>query len=226
MPTAPQLDPRARRTEDIRAARREEILAAARRVFAKQGFKGTTIADIASEAGIALGTIYLYFPSKEDVFAALSQQFSDLITQGASLPPAADLERTVRRRIDRVFAVCEQNADLVRLAVINTDPGTRVAEGLRSADRKRYSPLAHEIREGMAAGTVRPGDPDVVTNLVVGIVNVAVYQAFVISDGSKAADYSRACADMIIAYLQPQSPAAAAAPAQDEEADAPPASNN
>lgn len=201
--TSADLGHRARRTEIIRAARREEILSAARRVFAKQGFKGTTIADIAAEAGIALGTIYLYFPSKEDVFAALSGRFNDLITTGANMPPARTLDETVRNRVERVFKVCAENADLVRLAVINTDPGSKVNERLRSADKVRYSPLAREMKAGIEAGNLRRGDPEVVTNMVVGLINVAVYQAFVISDGSKADEYCKACADMIVAYLTP-----------------------
>jgi len=68
--TSPVLD-RTQRAELAKAARREEILEAARRVFAARGFRGTTIADVAEEAGTALGTIYLYFPSKEAVFGAL-----------------------------------------------------------------------------------------------------------------------------------------------------------
>ena len=72
-------DERAQRAEQAKAARREEILDAARRVFAERGFRGTTIADIAEAAKIALGTIYLYFSSKEDVFAALHQRFNEVI---------------------------------------------------------------------------------------------------------------------------------------------------
>ena len=69
------------RAELAKAARREDILAAARRVFAARGFRGTTIADIADDAGIALGTIYLYFPSKEGVFAALNARLGELIAE-------------------------------------------------------------------------------------------------------------------------------------------------
>ncbi len=50
--------------------RRGSILQAARAVFARQGYANTVVDDIASEAGIAKGTLYLYFPSKEKIYLA------------------------------------------------------------------------------------------------------------------------------------------------------------
>ncbi|MBO0865675.1 MAG: helix-turn-helix transcriptional regulator, partial [Mycobacterium sp.] len=46
-------------------------MAAAKTVFARKGFHATTIADIAKEAGLAYGSIYWYFDSKDDLFHAL-----------------------------------------------------------------------------------------------------------------------------------------------------------
>lgn len=48
-----------------------EILDAASRVFAEQGFERATIAEIAGAAGVAKGTIYLYYPSKQQVYTAV-----------------------------------------------------------------------------------------------------------------------------------------------------------
>src|SRR5215472_9073127 len=54
--------------------RRAQILAAASRVFARKGFHRTTVREIAQEAGIADGTIYLYFASKHELLLALLGQ--------------------------------------------------------------------------------------------------------------------------------------------------------
>jgi len=51
--------------------RRQEILAAARRVFARKGFAGGIVDEIAKEAGLAKGTVYLYFRSKRELFKAV-----------------------------------------------------------------------------------------------------------------------------------------------------------
>src|SRR4051812_36620120 len=50
--------------------RRDAILQAARAVFARQGYAETVVDDIATQAGIAKGTLYLYFPSKEQIYMA------------------------------------------------------------------------------------------------------------------------------------------------------------
>jgi AcrR family transcriptional regulator len=191
--------------EQARAAKREEILAAARRVFARQGFRGTTIADIAEEAKIALGTIYLYFPSKEDVFAALSQQLHQIIASALTeVGPTETLDGAVRTRINNVFAGCAENRDLIRLIVLNTDPDSAATKRLRAADEKRAGPMVEIIKGAIEQGFVRKGDPAIMTKMTVGAVSMSVYQAFVLDDEHRWEQYRDACADMIVAYFTPE----------------------
>lgn len=74
MPTSPETKVH----DQVRAARREAyrlaILEAARSLFEAQGFRAITMADIAKAAGVAKGTLYNYFDSKEEVFAALAER--------------------------------------------------------------------------------------------------------------------------------------------------------
>ena len=64
-------------------SRRAAILDAALPVFGQYGYRRTSMDDIAREAGIAKGTIYLSFASKEEVFQALSQRLSQRMLAGA-----------------------------------------------------------------------------------------------------------------------------------------------
>jgi AcrR family transcriptional regulator len=64
-------------------SRRAVILDAALRVFGQYGYRRTSMDDIAREAGIAKGTIYLSFASKEEVFQALSERLSERMLAGA-----------------------------------------------------------------------------------------------------------------------------------------------
>jgi AcrR family transcriptional regulator len=70
---APSDQKRRRRavSDEDKSARRDEIMAAAKEVFARKGFHATTIADIAKQAGLAYGSIYWYFDSKDELFHAL-----------------------------------------------------------------------------------------------------------------------------------------------------------
>jgi AcrR family transcriptional regulator len=70
--------PVTRRTrEQRRAATRESLLAAARRVFARSGFHGASVEEVASEAGFSTGALYSNFDGKEDLFLALMEREID-----------------------------------------------------------------------------------------------------------------------------------------------------
>lgn len=55
--------------------RREQLMAAAMNVFSRLGYDGSTMANIAAEAGVAVGTIYNYFPSKRDLLEAITEGY-------------------------------------------------------------------------------------------------------------------------------------------------------
>lgn len=71
------------------AARRNQILDAAAKVFAEKGFHPTTIKDIATEAGIAHGTIYTYFENKTALLLGIFDRMKATIIQ-ENTPPALD----------------------------------------------------------------------------------------------------------------------------------------
>src|SRR5262245_32332937 len=61
-------------TNDAKRATRRRILDAARRLFARDGFDGSSTRDLAREAGIAAGTLFNYFPTKEAVALCLAAE--------------------------------------------------------------------------------------------------------------------------------------------------------
>jgi AcrR family transcriptional regulator len=63
------------RKKQITTRRREQILKAAMEVFSRKGYAAATIPEIAKLAGVAAGTIYLYYPSKRELFIAVIQNF-------------------------------------------------------------------------------------------------------------------------------------------------------
>ncbi|GAA0135210.1 TetR/AcrR family transcriptional regulator [Paenibacillus sp. YSY-4.3] len=81
--------------------RRNEILDAADELFALKGFDGTSTNDILEKVGIARGTLYHHFKSKEDIMDALIERYSDRLL-GAAKEVAADKSLPVVERIIRV----------------------------------------------------------------------------------------------------------------------------
>jgi AcrR family transcriptional regulator len=76
------------RTTD-RAARREQIVSAAAATFAQRGVANTAVSDIVRAAGVAQGTFYLYFASKDEVILAVAERFGDSMVDA--------IERAVER---------------------------------------------------------------------------------------------------------------------------------
>ncbi len=89
-----------------RTARRQTILDAAASVFAKHGLESATIEMVAREAEVAVGTIYLYFSSRDDLFLQLTDDRIDGLTtryaaiQASGLEPLAELRTMARAYIE------------------------------------------------------------------------------------------------------------------------------
>src|SRR5690348_5774943 len=83
----------------------EAILTAAFSLFGHYGYRRTSIDDIAQEAGIAKGTVYLYFKSKDEIFRALAQQFIDhmLTAAEAAQTASASVAEQLRGMLDAKF---------------------------------------------------------------------------------------------------------------------------
>ena len=111
------------RPAPVPAPNRERILDAAERLLGRYGYRKMTVEDIASEAGIGKGTVYLSFPSKEEVVLATVDRIVDAVCEemariGASAaPPAARLRAMLLARVlvrfDRVSGYRESLNDLL-----------------------------------------------------------------------------------------------------------------
>jgi AcrR family transcriptional regulator len=94
-----------------------EILAAARKVFAVSGFNETTMDEIASAAGIAKGTVYLYFSSKKDIYlAALKQGLTELMDRTrTNMHSANGIQARLRAFVRTRIEYAEANRDFIKI---------------------------------------------------------------------------------------------------------------
>ncbi|PWR08814.1 TetR/AcrR family transcriptional regulator [Micromonospora sicca] len=85
------------------AARRQQILDAARRCFLRDGFHNTSMQDVIAEAGLSVGAVYRYFPSKNDLITSIAQSviggadevFAELVAVEPPLPLVEALDRAL-----------------------------------------------------------------------------------------------------------------------------------
>ena len=99
---------------EFRAA---EILSAARKVFAIRGYNDATVDEIAAAAGMAKGTVYLYFPSKKDIFlAALKHGLMELREQTRkNMQAARGIRAKLRSFVATRVEYAEANRDFIKI---------------------------------------------------------------------------------------------------------------
>ncbi|HEX3596207.1 MAG TPA: TetR/AcrR family transcriptional regulator [Polyangiaceae bacterium] len=109
----PAARPRESAREEARGAYREAILAAAERVFAKSGFYATRMADIAREAGVAVGTLYNYFDSREVILSdLLSLRHREFHAKVVAAADASDPVARLRQIVETCFGLIDENGAL------------------------------------------------------------------------------------------------------------------
>jgi len=149
--------------EEVRAARREQIIAAALACFARAGYHATTMADVATQAGVSKGTPYLYFESKEALFLALHEAWDCGLADRVDAAVAAltEADRRSPRRILRAVAAAVADHVLAETGTCRVLMEARalaahepaVATTVRAADDK-----AHEQLEGLITAGVHAGE--------------------------------------------------------------------
>ena len=136
-------------------SRREQILEAALRLFRRYGFRKTTVDEIASEAGIGKGSVYLEFPSKEDVFFALLEEHEKGILAEVQRIAAADgdvcqrLTDVALVRPGRNHVEMEQLPEAFEMLAALRG---RLADRVRPCQEQCVQVVADLVREGCGHG--------------------------------------------------------------------------
>lgn len=99
---------------------RLQILEAANQLFSGQGFHGTSMRQIADRAGIALGSIYNHFDSKEAIFTTAARHFHPIrtIIPALEADEGATVEEVIHHSADKMYATLSQRDDFMNLLLI------------------------------------------------------------------------------------------------------------
>ncbi len=167
-----------------RLARREQIVEAAKEVFGEKGFMAATAEEIARRAEVAVGTLYLYFRSKEEMYVSLLFEGLDLFRreleriQGLSLPP----DRKLRAFWDFLYTFYSRYPAYYRIVSflhtgnLGEAVSRDVLEEVNRRTGRNFSLAARIVRQGMQAGVFRPGNPrevvDFLWALLTGLVQL------------------------------------------------------
>jgi len=165
-------------TEAERETIRERLITAGRKLFSRYGLKKTTVEELSHAAGIAKGTFYLFFPSKEALYAEVLLQeapcmMNELIAD--SFAATDDVRAAIVRYLKGLVKLIETNELVKSLA---SDPytmsqllGTLDLKELQTSRSKLFSPLLEIIAEAQKDGEIVEGDPVEIAQMF-GVIKV------------------------------------------------------
>jgi TetR/AcrR family transcriptional regulator, cholesterol catabolism regulator len=176
-------------------ARRERIVQAALHALEEQDYERIQIRDVAAAAGVALGTLYRYFSSKEHLYAAVLQEWAAFGRARASRPPSDPVER-VRRRVHAVIRALQKQPQFFKVHVLLQASGDANArELLRTFERTAQESLAGEF------DMLEPDEAQDASIMLWSIINSMVTQA--VFHGEAMKDVHRV-ADRFLDLLEPR----------------------
>ncbi|MBV8196312.1 MAG: TetR/AcrR family transcriptional regulator [Candidatus Dormibacteraeota bacterium] len=166
--------PRTKRSVETR----ERILAAATEVFARSGFHGARVADIAEQAGIAYGLVYHYFRNKDDILAAIFSerwaQYVEYLHEVGRMP--LGFHDRMRRLVHFWVEVYRRDPDLMTIMINEI---SRSYEFLESHDigtvLVAFDAIEAMIREARDTGELqRDVDPQLATYVIFGAAEMVL----------------------------------------------------
>jgi TetR/AcrR family fatty acid metabolism transcriptional regulator len=189
--------------------KRERILRAAVKVFARSGFHATRVSEVAKAAGVADGTIYLYFKSKEELLVSL---FEDRVRKLLDfmrdelprLPTATD---KLRKVIEMQLGLLEGERDLAEVITVILRQSTKLLKEYAAPRFTEYlDAIAKIIQEGQQRGEIR-GDvsPHLVARATWGALDgVALTWALGKADQGGLVRSAGQLADVLLRGLAPE----------------------
>jgi TetR/AcrR family fatty acid metabolism transcriptional regulator len=165
----------ARRKSDDK---RQRILDAAVRVFARKGYHGAKVAEIAARARVADGTIYLYFRNKEDILVSLFDKVMEehIAAARVELQRARDAGEKLRIVAAHHLRLFSGNPDLAVVFQVELRQSTKFLERFTACWLQDYFAVLQEvIAEGQREGSIRADLPKkLATKALFGILDEMV----------------------------------------------------
>ncbi len=181
--------------------KRTAILEAARKIILRDGYNAAKIANIATEAGVASGTVYLYFDSKEAIAHALASEFYQRAANLTEkyVPKIAE-PNGLEKYIDAVVQFAINEKDI--LEQIRSDP--RMAGDAESRQKRAQlqGQMEKLLSKLMDEGKIQKYNPNILGSLIFGIMH-SIIIGVVIFEDQPLSEYKKTAAELLRRALNP-----------------------
>jgi len=180
----------------------QQIIDAAVRVFARNGFYNSRVSDIAREAGIASGTIYLYFRTKDEILVTLFREKMAAFVAAlrTEIGRERDPEAKIRRLVRQHFEVLEASPDMAEVVQVELRQGQKFFRGASAHEISAYFELIGSVLgEGVAAGVFRHDLPvKIATKMLFGALDQMTTSWVLGKRGYRLADAAEPVANIFL----------------------------
>ena len=191
------------RDEHVDATRRA-LLAAARRRFGLVGFAGTSLDEVAFEAGVTKGALYHHFRGKEHLFLEVYDELEgELSARGTEAAAAGSDAVDALRRGFGAFLDRALDPAVQRIALLDAPSVLGAAAKLEVDARHSLAGVRTAVELGIADGLLEPVDPDAVSQLLIAACGQAALLIAIADDPGAARHDVGTALDRLISGLAP-----------------------
>ena len=200
-------------SDQQKSQRRDEIIAAAKKVFARNGFHDTTIADIAKEAELAYGSVYWYFDSKDDLFRQLIavEEYGLRTHVAVALAKSGTqfgfAEAPFRASLRATFEFFDANPATAKLLFRDAYAlDSRFDKQLGGVYERFIDDIASLIAAAQHRGDVVAAPPRLVAYMLTALIGQMAHRRLSTDDGISAAEAADLVVALVIKGLRPSEP--------------------
>lgn len=183
--------------EDTRA-KRELILDAARTLFAQKGYEETTIPEIARVAGVAVGTVYLYFRNKHELLTNVAVDIDAEILQALRDPALFEIPLGLAMRVlmETMFRIGRQKRQHIILLQVNLESAEEI-EQRKHHDAQLIEALDGLLRHAVAQGHLAPFNTEMYAQLLYQLGRSVLHQCYAIENGEREDIYRQTMVECV-----------------------------
>jgi AcrR family transcriptional regulator len=200
-------------SEQQKSQRRDEIIAAAKKVFARNGFHDTTIADIAKEAELAYGSVYWYFDSKDDLFRQLIavEEYGLRTHVAVALAKSGTqfgfAEAPFRASLRATFEFFDANPATAKLLFRDAYAlDSRFDKQLGGVYERFIDDIASLIAAAQNRGDVLAAPPRLVAYMLTALIGHMAHRRLSTDDGISSSEAADLVVALVIKGLRPSEP--------------------
>jgi AcrR family transcriptional regulator len=180
--------------------RKQSICDAAMRVVARKGMKNVTVQDIADEAGVAKGTIYIYFQSREEILAKTMDRATEKLVEklAEACRTCLSFREVLEQRVRTQLQHFEENRDFFRLYLAMSEPWGEKRLKKHPTYLAYLAQLERFVAEAIERGDIRKADIGRVAISIAAVVREIVLNRIIEREPPPVDDDVRFAVDFIM----------------------------